>query len=205
VASCGDDLERAACALLAAHVGEIRRLVGRRSRTGRERLGWVAHTSQIGDGVGEMVHRDRLDARERDLGAGLRRTDQPVELRPPRALRRHQRPGNGTDTAVERSSPNAATPSSASAGNWCDAARTARAIGRSKPDPSLRRPAGARLTVIRRDRELKLRGGDAAADAFLRSPDRPGRPVRRSRTTAPRAVGAPRPRPGVGPGRPVRG
>ena len=34
-------------------------------------------------------------------------------------------------------------------GSWCDPASTASAIGRSKPDPSFRNAAGARLTVMR--------------------------------------------------------
>ena len=49
-----------------------------------------------------------------------------------------------------------------------DAARIESAIGRSKPEPSFRSAAGARLTVIRRERPLQLGRGDPAPDAVLR-------------------------------------
>ena len=70
----GGDLERAARALLAAHVGEVgdgrqRLEVVRR----RRRLGRVALAAEVRDRLGEMAHADRLDAGERDLRRPTRR------------------------------------------------------------------------------------------------------------------------------------
>ena len=59
-------------------------------------------------------------------------------------------PGTGLSLPSRASSPMAACSASSCGGTWCEAASTARAIGRSNPEPSFRSPAGARLTVIRR-------------------------------------------------------
>ena len=62
------DLEHASCAFLPADVGEVG---CRRSaiRGGRIGIGWVAMSPEVRDGLGQMPHRHRFDAGERDLGA----------------------------------------------------------------------------------------------------------------------------------------
>ena len=69
-------------------------------------------------------------------------------------------PPTGRRRPSSASSPIAACPLSRSGETWRDAPRIERAIGRSKPDPSFRSPAGARLTVIRRI------GHSSSADAM---------------------------------------
>ena len=68
-------------------------------------------------------------------------------------------PATGRTRPSSPSSPTAACCASRSGGSWRVAARTAREIGRSKPEPSLRSAAGARFTVIRR-----FSGHSSAAD-----------------------------------------
>ena len=59
-------------------------------------------------------------------------------------------PPTGLTLPSSASSPTAAQPRERIGVDLAVAARIARAMGKSKPEPSLRRPAGARLTVIRR-------------------------------------------------------
>ena len=68
-------------------------------------------------------------------------------------------PATGLTRPSSASSPTAACSASRSGGSCLVAPRTASEIGRSKPDPSLRSAAGARLTVIRR-----LTGHSSAAE-----------------------------------------
>ena len=78
-------------------------------------------------------------------------------------------PATGRTRPSSESSPTQPCSSSRSAGSWYEPARSASAIGRSNPDPSLRSAAGARLTVIRFSpgpREHRV--DDAAVDAMLR-------------------------------------
>ena len=58
--------------------------------------------AEIGDRVGEVMHRNRLDARQRHLPARLGGAHQPRHLRPARAFRGDQRPGHRPHAAVER-------------------------------------------------------------------------------------------------------
>ena len=69
-------------------------------------------------------------------------------------------PPTGRSRPSSASSPTDACRSSSSRGTCRDAASTASAIGRSKPEPSFRSSAGARLTVTRR------RGNSSSADAM---------------------------------------
>ena len=171
-----------------------------KSSGGRRRLGRVALAAQVGDGLGEVAHADGRDPGERHLGAGLGGAD---EVREPGAAgalggdERARRPAAAARRARARRRRRArrAPPS----GTWYEAASTASAIGRSKPEPSLRSAAGARLTVMRR-----FVGHSSSAEEMPdcgRAPSPPGRRGRRgrrSRTPAAPAGDAPRPRRGAG-------
>ena len=187
-------LERATGALLAPHVGEVgparsvasgradRRHEARRCRAGR-------HPPPRGARP-ESARSPASAASGADSGGQMSRS------RPARraASAATSAPGTGRTRPSSASSPSAACWASRSAGIWCEAASTARAMGRSKPDPSFRSPAGARLTVMPPQRPLELR---AALSRCGRAPSPPGTPCqegRRSRTWAPRAEGGPRPR-----------
>ena len=137
---------------------------GRERRRGRERLratrsrrpapvrlGRVALATEVGDCLGQVVHGDRLDSGQSDLGARLGGADEMRE-RPSAARLRRRRARRGRAAAARRvraRRPRRA-PRAPRAASGTEAASTARAIGRSKPEPSLRRAAGARLTVMRR-------------------------------------------------------
>ena len=158
------DLEHPSRALLPADVGEVGRRPARRARAVAARAagsGGVALAAEVRDRLGEV--RERAPARRRRAPtsrAGLGGADERVEPGAPRALGGRERAGTGRSRPSSASSPTAAWPASASRGIWRDAASTASAIGRSKPEPSLRSPAGARLTVIRRS------GQFSSADAI---------------------------------------
>ena len=77
-------------------------------------------------------------------------------------------PGTGRRRPSSASSPTDAWPIRQPGGIWCEASSSASAIGRSKPEPSFRRSAGARLTMIRCPGHSSSADGDAAANAFLR-------------------------------------
>ena len=145
----GRELERPPRPLLPAHVGQVG-LVGLRRlvrRLGRRRPQLAA---QVRDRLGEMADRDRLDAAELRLAGRLgarRESGRDPARRAPSATANAPRTGRTRPSSA--SSPTAACSASRSAGSCREAASTASAIERSKPEPSLRRPAGARLTVIR--------------------------------------------------------
>ncbi len=115
--------------------------------------------------------------------------------RPPRA--RHD-----TDAARRpaRGSPKTATRSRTDAGSWPTAASTPQATARSKPGPSLRSAAGARLTVIRRagnsKPELRIAERTRSRDSrTARSPSptivNAGSPGRMSTSTVTRRLSTP--------------
>ena len=143
------DLECAPCAFLSANVCEVRAGRGGLGSWLR-RLPWLELASEVGAGLGEMAEWYRLDPRERHLRSGLGRTEKPPIPARRAASAQASAPGTGLSRPSSASSPTAAWPERRFAGICRDAASSARAIGRSKPDPSLRRSAGARLTVIRR-------------------------------------------------------
>ncbi len=101
VASSGGDLERAARSLLPAHVCEV----GNRDRLAplrgcdRFRLELAA---EIADRLRQMAHRNRLDAGKRGLRRRLRRTEQPLDAHPFRALGYGKDAAHATEAAVER-------------------------------------------------------------------------------------------------------
>ena len=149
----GRDLERPPRPLLPAHVGE------------------VGHRPPV-----EGVRVDRIEARARRSRRGSTRPPRPrcstgtgsmpasaasaadsaaqtsrVETRATALLRRRRAcPTTGRMRPSSASSPTAACSASRSGGSCLVAASTASEIGRSKPEPSFRSAAGARLTVIRR-------------------------------------------------------
>ena len=151
VTSSGGDLERTPPSLLPADVGEIRvQTTGRRLAVRRLERRRLALAAQVRGGLGEVAKRHGLDAGKRGLGGRVGRAEEPLEpalaaLLPRRRARRPPAARGRRARARRRQRARR----SRSRGIWCDAASTARAIGRSKPEPSLRRPAGARFTVIR--------------------------------------------------------
>ena len=100
------DLERATRALLPADVGEVRGLVGRQLVVS-ERLeaGCRDLPAEVGDGLGEVPHGYRLDARESDLGSRLHRAHDPAQAGPAGALRDGQGARDRSDAPVERELP----------------------------------------------------------------------------------------------------
>ena len=116
-----------------------------------------------------MADRHGLDPGERGLRRDLGRTDEARQPAAPRGLGGDEdaRRWAARDRRARARRPRRAR-RAARRGIWRDAARTASAIGRSNPEPSLRRPAGARLTVMPPQRPLELGARDPAADALLR-------------------------------------
>ena len=103
VAAGRGDLERTARTLLTPHVGQVGHdrerfeVVGRQRRCGR-----VALAAQVGHGLGEMTHADRLDSRERHLGAGLGGADEMREAGAPGPFGRDERARHRPKPPVER-------------------------------------------------------------------------------------------------------
>ena len=97
----GGDLERAPRALLSSDVREVgqRRRVVSAWRHDRVRLELAA---QVRDRVGEVPHRDRLDAGERRLGRRLARAEHPLEPHAPRTLGDREHAADAAQAPVER-------------------------------------------------------------------------------------------------------
>ena len=164
------DLERPARPLLAAHVGEVGNVGKRFEVVGRNRrLRRVALAAQIGDGLGEVAHADRLDSGQSDLGARLGGTDEMREAGAPGSFGGDERAGNGPQTAVESELADRGVPLE----------RLGRQlVGRCEHGQSDREIEPRPLLAERRRREvdgdaalgrpLELGGGDAAAHTLLR-------------------------------------
>ena len=97
----GGDLERPPRALLSSDVREVgqRRRVVRARRHDRV---WLELAAQVGDRVGEVPHRDRLDAGERSLGGRLARTEHVLQPHAPRALGHREHAADPAQPPVER-------------------------------------------------------------------------------------------------------
>ncbi len=147
----GGELERAPRPLLPADVGQVGRrrravAVRRQRRLGLE----LTLAAKVRNRLGEMAERDGVDTGERGLPRRIGGAEEPLGAQPPRALGDGEDAADPTEAAVERELPDrggaleraAAAPASTPRG-------AASAIGRSKPEPSLRSSAGARLTVMR--------------------------------------------------------
>ena len=108
---------------------------------------------------------------ERRLARPRRAGRQRAQARRARASATASAPAAGPQLAVSESSPKTARRSSArrAPGRWRRARR--RAIGRSKPEPPLRRCAGARLAVMRRSGNSKPGVEQRGADALARLAD----------------------------------
>ena len=147
----GRDLESAACSFLAPHVRQVGN-GGMLESIGAERVERrsVDLASEVCDDLAEMANGHGLDSRECGLGRRLGCADhsRSPARRAPSATA--SAPATGRTRPSSASSPTAACSASRSGGICRVAARTASEIGRSKPDPSFRNAAGARLTVIRR-------------------------------------------------------
>ena len=195
------ELERAAGTLLTADVGEVGRVgLGLFVRALRGRRSQFA--TEVGDGLGEMAHGDRLDAAELGLAGGLRCAQDLVEPGSARSFGHRERAPNRPDPPVERELADGRMPGEL-LGRELAAASTARAIERSKPDPSFQ-AAGREVDRDPLQRPLEARRPDPASDAVLASAHarsasptiaKPGRPSRCG----------PRPRPAAARGRRARG
>ena len=146
------ELERPPPPLLPANLGEIghERLLEIVS-FGRRREPNVLLAAQVGDRLREVSDRDRRRSRQgRPPDADSAAQMRSFETRPPHSFGDRDRARHGANAPVERELTDAGVLEQAmqpAAG--ASPARTARAIGRSNPEPSLRSAAGARLTVIR--------------------------------------------------------
>ena len=163
----GGELERAARALLAADVGEVGR-IGLRRLVGRLRRRRTELAAQVGDGLGEVPDRDRLDAAELGLAGRLGRTENPLEPGPPRPFGDGERPAHRSHAAVQR--------------QLADRGVLGEPVGRDLPRGGEDRQrdreveAGALLAQAGRrevdgdplQRPLELRRADAAPDPVLR-------------------------------------
>ncbi len=114
-----------------------------------ERRG-VDLAAEVRDRLGEVPDRHRLDPGERGLGRRLGGADEALEPGPARTLRDRERPRDRSHPPVERELADRRVLGEPLGRELLRRGSTASAIGRSKPDPSLRSAAGARLTVIRR-------------------------------------------------------
>ena len=201
------DLEGTPTALLTTHVGEVgncRRVEnGRRQRLEPGRLDLAA---EVRDDLPEMLDRDRLDTRERDLAGGLGGAHDAAQPGAPRALRNRERSGDRANATVES--------------ELADRRVLREPLGRNLPrrsqhgerdrevEPRALLPQRGRREVDRYpplQRPLERRGEDAAANAMLRllagavgeADDREAR--------EPRSGRAPPPRPFAARGRRARG
>ena len=163
------ELERAACTLLTPDIREIRRSASLPMPVRRDVRRRSAPVAEIADGLGEMAQRNRFDSCERSLRRGLGRAQDSLEPKPFGSFGDRENSSDGP-AGVHRARalrrPRAHGETSASI--WPEAARIARAMDRSKADPSLRRPAGARLTTTRPGGHAQLGRGNSAADSLLR-------------------------------------
>ena len=176
----GGDLERAPRALLSSDVREVgqRRRVVRARRHDRVRLELAA---QVGDRVGEVPHRDRLDAGERRLGRRLARAEHALEPHAPRALGDREHAADAAQAPVERELADGRVP----------VELVVRQLLRRREHRERDRQVVARALLAeagRREvdgdaaaRELQLGRGDAALDALARLVRTRGRAGRRSR------------------------
>ena len=98
----GGELESAPSPLLAAHVGEVGRRPLVVCARGRRRLGWIALTAEVRDGLGEVAHGDRAHPGEGNFGRRLDGADELVQSAAACALGGGEGAGHRTQAAVER-------------------------------------------------------------------------------------------------------
>ena len=84
-----------------AHVGEVRR-IGLGGDVGRLRRRRPQLAAKVGDRLGQVPHRDRLDAAELRLAGRLWSTEDSLESSPSRSFRDRERAANGPHPPVER-------------------------------------------------------------------------------------------------------
>ena len=156
------NLERATSSLLAPDIGEIVAAAALQHRVGKRLVArYVDLAAEVRDDLGQVPYRHRLDPGQRGLGGRICSADDAAQPDPLRALGDRQRSGHGPHPSVERELAHRGVLRQRSGGSCRVAASTANEMGRSKPEPSLRSAAGARLTVIRR-----LSGHSSAADTI---------------------------------------
>ena len=194
VAAGGRDLERAARDLLPAHVGQVRRLGAlpvrprrrRPRRAGASRALAAQERDQLGSGSAGAC--TVVAADDRGLGRVVARHEQPPDAAAARPGGDRQHAAHRPQRAVERQ----LADEQRAVERGRDRRRRPRAsmptaIGTSNAAPSLRRSAGARLTVIRRGGSLK--------PLFSSAPRMRTRPSRMPASASPTMLqqGSPRP------------
>ena len=184
VPACGGDLERAPGALLAAHLGQVgQRQPRARSRSRRSQIG--ARARRAGrrpprqDGGPGRARRRRAPPRSPSpRGTGV----VSIAARA-RALGDREHAADAPHAGRRApSSPTAACSASRSAGICRDAARIASAIGRSKPEPSLRSSRGREVDGDAAARPVELGATRRRCESGASPPARRGRRARRSRS-----------------------
>ena len=118
-------------------------------------------------GLREVAHGQRYDAGEGSLGGRLLGAEEPGEPRPAGCFCGDEDARHGAERPSSAGSPTAACSASRSGGTWRDAASTASAIGRSNPEPSLRRSGRSEIDRDPPQRPLELRAPDPTPDALL--------------------------------------
>jgi ADP-ribose pyrophosphatase len=161
------ELERAAGTLLPAHLREVGVSRCRRRTVGLVRRRLVL-AAKVGDGLGEMTQRHRIDAGERRLRRRLGRAQDSVEAGFARRLGRDEHAVDGTQPAVERQLADGRESLEA----------VARKLVRGSEDRQRDRQVEARALLLqggRREvdddappRPYELGGLDATLDALLR-------------------------------------
>ena len=116
---------------------------------GRRRLRRLVLAAQVGDGLAEVPHPDRLDAGERHLRCRLDRTDEMRQPCTPRSLRRDERPGHRAQAPVEPELAERCMPVERPRRHLVGRGEHGERDREVEPEPSLRSAAGARLIVIR--------------------------------------------------------
>ena len=106
---------------------------------------------EVRDDLGEMPGRDRLDARKRGLGCGLGGADESTQAGAPRALGGGENTSNRPDPAVERELSDRRQPTKRVDRKLVRGREDRQCDRKVEPEPSFRSPAGARLTVMRRE------------------------------------------------------
>ena len=196
----GSDLECTARALVPAHVGEV----GRRDRShDRRRLELVRLllAAQIGDRVGEMAERQRLDARERRLCRRVRRAEQPLDPHPARSFGDGENAADPPQPAVERDLTDGRVAVELRVRQLPRRGEYRERDGQVVARPFLAEPGGREIDRDSAPREAQLGRIDAAAHALRASAHaRSGRPTIMNAGSRSRRR-RPRPRPGAARGR----
>jgi len=167
VPSRGRQLERTPCAGLPADVGQVGRCDGRRGRK-LVRRGRSTFAAEVGDRLGEVTHRYRLDARERDFRPRLGGADEAAEPRAARAFGSRECAGYRAQASVECELSDRRVAVEAVAWDLVRGGQDGERDREIEARPLLAEIRGREVDGDAAPGPLELGGGDAAADAVLR-------------------------------------